>query len=169
MTKCFEELNWPVIPEELEQLLLEYSKTAVNVDQVKDHPARAKKFTSVFPNAEFSQFSVPEVFEQWARKNLPITDRHVVRLQQHKDMPYGVPHKDVTRASAFNYLLTDDAATTRWFNENGKEIDRIQYKKRVWYFHESRLFHQVINMSQLRLAVTIFVPEAQKHEKFTLV
>jgi hypothetical protein len=168
MIKCFEELNWDIVPEELEQLLLDYSKTTVNIDQVKDHPARARKFTSLLPNAMFSQFLVPKDFERWARKNLPITDQHVIRLQQFKNMPYTARHKDVTRASAFNYLLTDDNATTRWFDESGKEIDRIQYKQKVWYFHESRVFHQVINITQLRLAVTIFVPEMQHHEKFIL-
>lgn len=168
MQICYEELTWPKMPDELEILAIEHAKKSVNIDSVKNHPARANRFTQMFPDADFSQFSVPEAVEQWARENLPITDKHVIRLQQHINMPYGVPHKDVTRANAFNYLLTDGDAVTRWLNEDGSEINRVQYKKGIWYFHESRLFHQVVGMTHYRLAVTIFIPEPQNHEKFVL-
>lgn len=164
MTKCYEELSWPRMPEEIETEAIEFAKTAVNIDNVKNHPARANRFTEMFPDADFSQFAVPESVERWVRENLPVTDAHVVKLQQHINMPFGVPHKDVSRANAFNYLLTEGDAETIWFNDDRVEIDRVQYKKGVWYFHESRVFHQVVGMTHYRLAVTVFIPETQSHE-----
>lgn len=168
MTKFYEELNWPSVPEELEKEAIEFAKTAVGVDERKSHPARANRFTEMFPDADFSQFAVPESIEKWARQNLPITNQHVIRMQQHINMPYGVPHKDTSRASAFNYLLTDGDAITRWLDEDGTKLDQVQYKKGVWYYHESRWFHQVVGMTHYRLALTIFIPEPQHHEKYVL-
>jgi hypothetical protein len=142
----------------------------VNTDSIKNHPARDQEYTGRFLKPDFSQFDVPTSVEQWVRTNLPITDAHVVRMQQHSNMPYSPPHKDISRATAFNYLLTKGDAETIWFSDtivNGApvEVARVQYKKAVWYFHESRIFHQVVGMTHYRLAITVFVPEPQTHEK----
>jgi len=168
MTEYYKELDWPAIPPEIEAEAIEFAKTAVNTDSVKNHPARANRFTEMFPNADFSQFAVPASVEQWVRANLPITDDHVVKMQQHINMPFGVPHKDVSRATAFNYLLTEGDAETSWFNDSGVKVSCVQYKKGVWYFHESRVFHQVSGMTHYRLAITVFVPEHQTHEKIVM-
>lgn len=168
MTEYYKELDWPAMPAELEVEAIEFAKTAVNIDGVKNHPAKEKKYMEMFPGADFSQFAVPSSVEQWVRENLPITDAHVVKMQQHINMPFGVPHKDVSRANAFNYLLTEGDAETIWFKDGGVEAGRVQYKKGVWYFHESRVFHQVVGMTHYRLAITVFVPETQTHEKVVM-
>jgi hypothetical protein len=168
MTEYYKELDWPAMPSELEIEAIEFAKTAVNIDSVKNHPAKENKFMEMFPGADFSQFAVPASVEQWVRANLPITDAHVVKMQQHINMPFGVPHKDVSRATAFNYLLTEGDAETIWLDDDAVLVDRVQYKKSVWYFHESRVFHQVLGMTHYRLAITVFVPEPQSHEKTVL-
>ena len=169
MNECYKELDWSTMPPALELEAIEFAKTAVNIDLTKNHPARENRYTDLFPNANFSQFSVPKSIEQWVRENLPITDAHVVRMQHFINMPFSVPHKDISRASAFNYLLTDGDAETIWFNDAKVEVARVQYKKGVWYFHESRVFHQVVGMKHYRLAITMFVPEPQTHEAVIMI
>jgi hypothetical protein len=169
MNECYKELDWPAVPLEIETEAIAFAKTALNTDRVKNHPAKENKYTQMYPDADFSQFDVPASVEQWARANLPITDAHVVKMQQHINMPISVPHKDISRATAFNYLLTEGDAETIWFNDNKIEIDRVRYKKGIWYFHESRIFHHVDGMTHYRLAITIFVPEPQTHEKIIMI
>jgi ATP:corrinoid adenosyltransferase len=66
-------------------------------------------------------------------------------------------------------LLTEGDAETSWFDDSGVKVGCVQYKKGVWYFHESRVFHQVAGMTHYRLAVTVFVPEPQTHQKTVMV
>lgn len=161
----FKEMEWPKIPEDIVQEAIEFAKLSDNIDGIKNHPARANEYQNKFPNAKFSQYPVPESLETWARKNLPITDEFVVRMQEHKNMPMNPAHKDISRKYAYNYLLTDGDAVTKWFDDNKNEVASVQYVKNIWYFHQSTVYHQVQGMTHDRLAVTIFIPEPQDHAK----
>jgi len=162
---CFKKMDWPKIPEDISQEAINFAMTARNDDPIKDHPAKADKYQKLFPNAKFSQYPVPESLEKWVRENLPITDKFVVRLQEHVNMSMNPPHKDISRKYAYNYLLTEGDAITKWFDDDQNEIACVQYAKNVWYFHESSVYHQVSGMTHDRLAVTIFIPEIQNHLK----
>lgn len=163
MIRCYEEMIWPKIPIQLANDLIEYAKTAENIENIKNHPAKKKYFTDKCTEATFKQFAATKELEDWVWAHLPITDEYVVRLQEFKNTPACPKHKDTSRANAFNYLLTDDDAITIWFNDDGIKINEVRYKKNVWYYHESTVYHQVVEMTY-RLAVTIFIPEMQNHK-----
>jgi hypothetical protein len=148
MTLCYTELEWPQVPEEMEQQLIKWSDTA-------EDTWPGKKMLGV---TFFNHFEAPDYLVDWARKNLPITENHTVILQRFKDIDECPIHKDYMRNTSYNYLLVPSDAETCWYDDDKKLINKTKYKHRVWYHHQSKVFHNVININKYRLAIAIFDP-----------
>lgn len=144
------ELDWPKVPDDLCLKLIDHASTSDNCWEGREF------YTN------FEQRSVINEAEVWLKNNLPIElTGYQIRLQM---MTNGfVPiHKDVQRASSFNFVLTDDKSTTHWHDSKGKIIHSVYYKPRVWYHHQTRVPHSVENIQVSRIAITIFKVEIQE-------
>jgi hypothetical protein len=157
--KCYEHMPWPQLPAELEASLFEWAKEANSVRR---------------PNAQgkfFDQMESSPELDAWARANLPIDDSYTVILQKFVGIVHCPVHKDNIRNFSYNYVLTDDPAVTVFYSDDAEEVDRITYQSKQWYWHNSKVFHGVQNMSTDRLAVSIFqlIPVEQRPKTPTLL
>jgi hypothetical protein len=145
------ELNWPIIPNDVCDELIEYAKSAPNIWAGKD-----------FDFKQYEQYTAPMNLIKWVKEFLPfIPDDYIVRLQSIPRDTVLRPHKDALRTSSYNFVLTEDGGQTNWHNISGQIIHSVTYKSKVWYHHQSQITHSVDSISSSRLAVTIFKFEIQ--------
>lgn len=143
------EMDWPAIPDELCKQLIEHAKGSPNIWEGR-HVVSG-----------FEQYEVLDSLKDWLYNNLPIDlNGFQIRLQCSPNEEL-FPHKDAIRASSFNFVLTDDGGRTIWSDSEGKELCSINYKKNVWYQHQSQITHTVENIKPPRIAVTLFKLEVQ--------
>ena len=148
-TTCYQQLDWPQIPEPIIISLLENTKNKIEY---------LKKINSI---ASTGYFQVPATEElvNWVQQNLPVDNDHVVAVQVFNNVENAKMHKDLTRDIAYNYLLVPHTATTRWFDDHVNLIDQVQYQYGFWYKHSADIFHDVIDINGFRAAVTVYPPK----------
>jgi hypothetical protein len=140
----YERMNWKSLPRELEDGLLEYAKEAPPINP------------NLTIRSIFSTIVVPTKVEEWLRDELPISDRHTIVIQRLCCPLIGI-HKDSIRDYAYNYVLSDDNATTHFYDDDQVLIDSVQYEKSVWYYHNTDVFHSVDGITDcFRCAISIF-------------
>lgn len=151
----YEEMNWPPIPTDLCNELVEYSKTAENIWEGKNE-------TIGVPYRNFEHFDVPEKLKEWLHSNIPENlNGWVIRIQCVREGTSVVKHKDGLRRSSFNCVITENSGVTNWYSEDGKLLETIDYKPNVWYHHQAQVVHDVVNINTPRIAVTIYKFEFQ--------
>jgi len=151
LNEFYMELDWPIIPNDICNELIEYAKSAPNIWVGKD-----------FDFKQYEQYFAPINLIEWVNEFLPfITDDYTVRLQCIPRDKALRPHKDALRASSYNFVITEDGGCTNWHNTSGQIIHSIHYKSKTWYHHQSQITHSVDSISSSRLAVTIFKVEVQ--------
>ena len=144
------EMDWPSIPPDLFDELLDYAQTAENIWEWKD-----------VVDIGFIQNTGPVNLRKWLKDNLPIdlTDFKIRLQSSTKDVL--VNHKDNLRSSSFNCVLSDDGGITHWYDDQGNKIHSFQYNQNTWYQHQGSVTHGVDNIKSPRLAITIFKFEIQ--------
>jgi hypothetical protein len=143
-------MDWPAIPEDICNELLEYAKTAENVWEAKD------------TYADFEQYAGPESLKQWVYDNLPKgLSGYMIRLQGMPKSTSIVKHKDGLRRSSYNFVLTENSGITNWYDDNDTLVKTVDYKPKVWYHHQSQVTHDVTQINIPRVAVTIYKFEMQ--------
>lgn len=144
------ELDWPAVPDDVCNKLFEHVKSARDSWKENGLPS------------VFSQYEPPDYLVEWVRNNLPSIPKHfriVVQATHGKILPV---HIDSIRASAFNFVMTEDGGTTNWYDADNKLVHSTNYKTKVWYQHQSRVAHGVTNVSNgPRIAISIFEFEKQ--------
>lgn len=66
-------------------------------------------------------------------------------------------HKDPDRDIAFNYIIDQggDNVKTIFFSDNKTLIDALTIDKCRWHILSTNIFHGVINLKTLRIAITV--------------
>jgi len=151
MKKCYELLDWPKLPEDMEQRLVEWSNTA------EDRWPGSKMHGVQF----FNHFEAPDYLVNWVKENLPLDDSYTVILQRFFNIDVCPIHKDYMRDYSFNYLLVPSDAETHFYNDDKELIHTVKYDHRQWHRHESKVYHNVTGINNYRLAIAIFklIPE----------
>jgi hypothetical protein len=161
LDQFYRELDWPSLPEELCNELMEY----YSPDDVENIYARPMHKDDQNPHIKSVTYQMHTLVHQqvfdWIKSNLNFPDDYIISIQKIK---YGLtPHKDYYRNSSYNFLVTKDAGTiTRWHSKTGmKTIHEVQYKPRKWYHHQSRVMHSVEleDPKVNRVAITVFKAE----------
>jgi hypothetical protein len=66
-------------------------------------------------------------------------------------------HKDYGRTSCYNYIIESGGdVSTVWYNDNLKEIDRVNFSTHVWHKINVETFHNVIGINSTRIAVSVW-------------
>jgi hypothetical protein len=144
------ELDWPKVPNDLCSKLIDHAVIASNCWEGQE----------LYTN--FEQKPVISEAKEWLKNNLPIDlTEYKIRLQIMAGSFVPI-HKDVQRASSFNFVLTDDKSTTHWHDSKGKIIHSVYYEPRVWYHHQTQVPHSVENIQTPRIAITIYKVEIQE-------
>jgi len=67
-------------------------------------------------------------------------------------------HKDKGRAAAFNYIIKSggENVSTVWFDDDKNEIERVVLPEKQWYFLDLSKFHNIYDITETRIAITIF-------------
>jgi hypothetical protein len=145
-------LDWPVIPNDLCQELIDFAKTAKNIWEGEKNNY-----------STFAQYNGPESLISWVQNNLSwIPKDYQIRLQGIPNSTELSMHKDAMRGSSYNFVLTDDGSTTHWYNDQSEKIHSVKYTPRTWHQHQSQVAHSVDGGEVGRLAVTIFKFELQQ-------
>ncbi len=148
LDQFYRELNWPSLPEELCEELVEYYS-----------PNHVENILVLKKTVAFQMHTlVHQQVIDWIKSNLNLPDDYTICIQKVK---YGLlPHKDYYRNSSYNFVVTKDAGTTtRWHSNGGIRIlHEVQYKPRVWYHHQSMVMHSVEleDPTVNRVAITVF-------------
>ena len=151
LNEFYIELDWPIIPIDICNELIEYSKSATNIWEGKDSDFK-----------QYEQYFAPIYLIEWVKEFLPfILDDYSVRLQCIPRDKSLRPHKDAARDSSYNFVITEDGGCTNWYDASGQIIHSIHYKSKTWYHHQSQITHSVDSINSSRLAVTIFKVELQ--------
>jgi hypothetical protein len=158
LNKYYTEMDWPSVPDDICEEIITYVNTAPNIREARRNG----------DNDGFTMHDIPDSLREWVKTNLPfITDDYRIRIQ--KSRAYCPPHRDALRSSSFNFVVSDDDATTLWHDVNNDMsiIESVVYKKRVWYHHQSQIHHSVKNTSAFnRISVTIFKFKLQEFPEF---
>lgn len=148
MITCYTELNWPQLPKEMVSELIEWSETAEDI-----HPGKR-----VHRKYYFQGFAAPDYLNKWVSEHIPLDNSYEVFLQRFIDIDICPIHTDNMRDTSFNYLLCPSDAITCFYDDDNNLIQEVTYKDQVWYHHQSQVKHNVKNINNYRLAVTIFQP-----------
>lgn len=147
----YKELDWPILPDDLCQRLIDHVPEAERADFW---------FGKDFYQG-YEQRAISQEAQQWLKDNIPIDlTGFEMRLQVMTDSHVPM-HRDIQRASSFNFVLTDDNSITNWHGANSKIIHSVCYKRKCWYHHQSQVVHSVENITPPRIAITIFKLEIQ--------
>jgi hypothetical protein len=139
-------LDWPQVPQEIEEECINYATVA------RTQWIEAKSDN----NIGYSQFDAPNSLKTWVKENIPLPHHYTVILQQYHKVTGGNKHIDKIRTETHNYLLLPNNAISAWYNPSGQLIERVQYKIREWYWHDSSTTHQVTNIDSTRLAISVY-------------
>lgn len=144
----YEELNWPSLPNDIEEKLLEFCQTVPDED--------ANNLIQGYKQ-QFLRYDAPDYLKKWVIENIQIDGEYVVQLQIWRHCDIGKRHIDTRRDFSYNYLLMPHSGITRWFEDDGTLIESVQYEYKKWYKHiGGKKYHDVINVNNFRPAVTIF-------------
>lgn len=162
------ELSWPKVPNDLCSKLIDHAATSSDCQEEQElytnfeQKPVISKAEEWLKNNYFEQKPVISEAEEWLKNNLPIDlTEYKIRLQIMAGSCVPI-HKDVQRASSFNFVLTDDKSTTHWHDSKGKIIHSVYYEPRVWYHHQTQVPHSVENIQAPRIAITIYKVEIQE-------
>jgi hypothetical protein len=145
VTKYYEELEWPSLPEELLSSLVRWGLTADRAVPASGRPS-------------FSLLQTPWSLREWVKENVPveIDEGWMVTLQRFDTMHAGF-HVDSLRDWSYNCVIYGDAGITEFKPSfDSDEVTSVKYKKNRWYYHKSSVPHAVRAIPATRLAVTVF-------------
>lgn len=145
MNKYYEELDWPVLPDELVSSLIKWGLSAERAVPNKR-------------NAAFAFIKTPWYLRDWVVRNIPveINENWAVALQRFSGKQAGF-HIDFCRDWSYNCVIFGDTGITKFKPTfDSEEETSVKYKKNKWYYHTSNVPHAVEAIPNKRLAVTIF-------------
>lgn len=159
LNKYYTEMDWPVVPDNICEEIISFANSAPNIRE-----ARRKG-----NDDGFTMHDIPDSLREWVKTNLPfIPSDYEIRIQKSK--AYCPPHRDALRSSSFNFVISNDNSTTLWHDvdNNMSVTEFVNYKRRVWYHHQSQIHHSVKNTSEFtRIAITIFKFKLQELPEFS--
>ena len=66
-------------------------------------------------------------------------------------------HKDFGRSSCYNYLIKSGGeASTVWYDDNLKEIDRVIFPTHVWHQMSVERYHSVVDIKDIRISISVW-------------
>lgn len=66
-------------------------------------------------------------------------------------------HKDFGRTSCYNYLIKSGGeASTVWYDDDLKEIDRVIFPTHVWHNINVETFHKVVDVIDTRISISVW-------------
>ena len=145
-----EYLDWPKIPESLEQIILEYTKNTRTPNTYESYPVDEGNINwddsiglSVFSidrfkysPAEFAfLLEVPEELTKWVAENIP-EPHTMVSIQIMSDGTQILPHVDGYRKVAYNYILTASPETTTCFYDPIEEYKNHKFYSETYIPYE---------------------------------
>ena len=66
-------------------------------------------------------------------------------------------HKDFGRTSCYNYLIKSGRkASTIWYDDDLKEIDRVIFPTHVWHNINVETFHKVVDVTDTRISISVW-------------
>ena len=144
MTVYHQKLDWPVLPLDMCHRLIEYSKTAVNLD-----------FPNLWPNYHY--YDVPLETVEWLQSNLPIEGNYNYKIQRIFNMNRIPNHIDLGRDSVANFVLSTTGPETRWYADDHKTIvDSVVFNQFEWNLLKTDSMHSVEGMTTDRVALSVF-------------
>lgn len=145
MDSNYKKIEWIDIPTELCSKIITYTNTAQNLA------------TFLKSNrGDYHQYEAPEELKDWCKKNLPIDDTYIIRIQKMFNMHRVENHVDIVRDSVYNYLLSPTGPETRWYDAEGNVIETVIFEQYNWYKLITHVTHSVENISTPRISVSVF-------------
>lgn len=161
MTEYYKKIDWPSVPLDLEKELIEYAATATPIAYPGKPPEeyinRIKKYIEthkVIPS--YGHYEGPDSLKKWVRENIPIPETFHIKLQQFSNFIYVPIHVDHVRLFSYNYLFFESKAVTGWFDKDDNLLESVCYEHHKWYKHNSAIPHNVTNIHEKRIAITLF-------------
>lgn len=151
-------MEWPSLPDEMVAELIRYSKGATIIG------GEAASFLGANNESVYAILEAPSYLLEWVKVNISdIDDSYVIGLQRFLGVT-GIPiHVDSIRSYAYNNVLTNDPAVTCFYDKDNNLIDRVKYGKNKWYYHNTTIPHNIINLAtKFRLAITMFKVDKTK-------
>ena len=69
-------------------------------------------------------------------------------------------HKDFGRTSCYNYIIKSGGeASTVWYDDSMKEIDRVVFPTCVWHHINVEKYHNVIDIKDTRIAISVWTKD----------
>ena len=66
-------------------------------------------------------------------------------------------HKDFGRTSCYNYIIQSGGeASTVWYDDNLKEIDRVVFPTGIWHHIDVGRYHNVVDVIGTRISITVW-------------
>lgn len=187
-------VDFPKIPDEIAQEALDFATEYVkNYKLTKGEPdAYFSKFVSleftdkvlgvpleqgvlVYPDiAFFSLMEGPASLREWTAKNIPVNGNTNIQIMHGGN--WTPPHIDELRRLSYNYLLTDDGASTVFYKPKDEYTDytcgpymifpqdrltlteEIHIEPRRWHQFPSTVIHGVKHTPEFRASITIGIP-----------
>lgn len=164
MNIYYQAMDWPQIPKDLVNEIIEYSNTATNIIGNYGVPSTLTAWwMKTLQNINPKEFPRLEHFEgtdnlkSWVRSNIPVPHDYEIKIQKFSNLSKTSPiHIDAMRKFSYNYLLAPCKAKTNWFDNDFNMVESVQYKQDVWYRHTSDILHNVTEGEPTRIAVTLF-------------
>lgn len=69
-------------------------------------------------------------------------------------------HKDFGRTSCYNYIIKSGGeASTVWYDNSMKEIDRVVFPTCVWHHINVETYHNVVDIKDTRIAISVWTKD----------
>lgn len=69
-------------------------------------------------------------------------------------------HKDYGRTSCYNYIIESGGnVSTVWYDDNMKEINRVNFPTHVWHNINVEIFHNIVGIDSTRIAITVWTKD----------
>lgn len=144
----YKKLDWPALTHEQNNELLSLADSANASKNIRTH--------NYWKNT-YHRYALPDSINNWCRKHLPIDKGHIIVLQRFFNWNTIPIHSDITRSETFIYLLSKSGPITRWHNDDETTVvNEVCLPQHQWYCIDVKTKHEVINMQEDRIAISIF-------------